>query len=125
MTKRAKQNRVKQKSGLNRALLDIAPGRIRLLLERKSAWYGCDIIVVPAANTSRRCADCGHLPAKNEPENRESQARFVCKQCGHAANADHNAARNILEAAGSAATACQVPETHSMGTDGSNRKKAA
>ncbi|WP_394298845.1 zinc ribbon domain-containing protein [Allosalinactinospora lopnorensis] len=52
---------------------------------------------VPALNTSRRCSVCGFIT----PGNRESQDRFVCKApgCGHAENADTNAARNIAHAA--------------------------
>lgn len=38
-------------------------------------------------------------------ENRKSQAKFACMRCGHIANADHNAAQNIL-AAGLAVIAC-------------------
>lgn len=46
-------------------------------------------------NTSRRCSSCGHVAQ----ENRESQAVFLCKKCGHSDNADHNAAINILDRA--------------------------
>ncbi|HUG84950.1 MAG TPA: zinc ribbon domain-containing protein, partial [Euzebya sp.] len=52
---------------------------------------GRRVWTVPAANTSRRCFKCSHT-AK---ENRASQAAFVCVSCGHQANADINAARNI------------------------------
>ncbi|MBL1353266.1 MAG: transposase, partial [Zetaproteobacteria bacterium] len=38
---------------------------------------------------------------------RVSQSKFLCQQCGHSANADHNAALNIL-AAGHAVFACGV-----------------
>ncbi len=130
MTRSAKGNQddhgrnVRAKSGLNRSLLDIAPGTIRRKLEYKGPWYGCEIVAVPARNTSRRCSQCDYLPQHGAPPNRESQARFVCKQCGWTANADHNAALNIL-AAGSAVTACQVPETQKQRTGGSNRKRAA
>ena len=49
--------------------------------------------------TSQRCSACGQVDARS----RQSQARFVCTACGHAAHADVNAARNI--AAGHAVTA--------------------
>ncbi|WP_328996900.1 transposase [Kribbella sp. NBC_01245] len=49
--------------------------------------------------TSQTCAECGHCAS----ENRENQAVFRCHACGHTANADVNAARNI--AAGRAVTA--------------------
>lgn len=43
--------------------------------------------------TSQTCSRCGHADKKN----RESQAVFVCKKCSYTANADVNAARNILK----------------------------
>ncbi|HGJ5902354.1 MAG TPA: zinc ribbon domain-containing protein, partial [Arsenophonus apicola] len=46
---------------------------------------------------------CGHT-AK---ENRQSQSRFECLECGYTENADINGARNIL-AAGHAVLACEV-----------------
>ncbi len=46
---------------------------------------------------------CGHI----EKANRQSQADFECMDCGYSANADINAARNIL-AAGLAVLACGV-----------------
>ncbi|WP_338112641.1 zinc ribbon domain-containing protein [Zooshikella ganghwensis] len=44
--------------------------------------------------TSQKCAQCGHV----EKANRASQARFECQSCGYTANADINAAMNILAA---------------------------
>ena len=43
--------------------------------------------------------------ASRPPYNRKSQAKFLCVRCGHAANADVNAARNIraLAVSGNAA----------------------
>jgi putative transposase len=53
---------------------------------------GGQLIEVPAAYTSQTCAACGVVDARN----RQDQARFVCIGCGHTANADMNAAINIL-----------------------------
>ncbi|MYF91158.1 MAG: transposase [Gemmatimonadetes bacterium] len=47
--------------------------------------------IVDPQYTSQRCSQCGHV----ERGNRSCQARFCCKQCGHQAHADCNAARNI------------------------------
>jgi len=78
---------VKQKSGLNRAMLDTAFGEIRRNLE-----YKCGrLIKVNPAYTSQTCSHCGHT----EKENRKSQARFQCVSCGFVSNADTNAAINI------------------------------
>jgi putative transposase len=85
---------VAAKSGLNKAILDQGWGEFRRQLAYKLAWSGGTLIRVDPKNTSRKCAACGHT----EKENRISQAKFVCRRCGHADNADHNAARNILAA---------------------------
>jgi len=78
---------VKQKAGLNRAMLDTAFGGIRRNLE-----YKCGRLVeVNPAYTSQTCSECGHT----DKENRKTQARFLCVSCGFASNADTNAAINI------------------------------
>jgi transposase len=41
--------------------------------------------------TSQTCSGCGHV-SKN---NRKSQSKFVCENCGLTIHADHNAAINI------------------------------
>lgn len=92
---------VKAKSGLNRSILDQGWYEMRRQLEYKQLWRGGQVLAVPPAYTSQRCACCGHT-AK---ENRLSQSKFVCQACGYTANADVNGARNIL-AAGRAVLAC-------------------
>jgi len=64
------------------------------MLEYKQEWLGGRVEYVPAAYTSQRCNACGYT----DKENRLSQSKFKCMQCGHEANADHNAALNILAA---------------------------
>jgi putative transposase len=99
---------VKAKAGLNRVILDKGFGEIRRQLEYKCRWYGSELVAVNPAYTSQRCHQCGHTEAGNRP----SQAVFRCLKCGHEANADVNAAKNILKAgiglpaAGLAAEAC-------------------
>ena len=85
---------VKQKSGLNRSILDAAWGEFRRPLEYKMDWAGGIVVAVDPRNTSRKCPVCGHT-AK---ENRLTQADFICVACGHADDADVNAAVNILRA---------------------------
>ncbi|EBK4003574.1 transposase [Salmonella enterica] len=92
---------VRAKSGLNRSILDQGWYEMRRQLEYKQLWRGGQVLAVPPAYTSQRCACCGHT-AK---ENRLSQSKFVCQACGYTANADVNGARNIL-AAGHAVLAC-------------------
>jgi putative transposase len=60
-------------------------------LTYKAGLAGVPLVKVDPRNTSRTCAECGHC----EKDNRKSQAKFLCVSCGHAANADQNAARNL------------------------------
>jgi len=91
---------VAQKRGLNRSISAQAWSMIRRRLTDKAATCGVEVVPVDPRRTSQRCAACGHTSA----DNRESQAVFGCRACGHQANADVNAALNIL-AAGLAVTA--------------------
>jgi len=86
---------VRQKAGLNRAILDQGWGGFRIMLSYKLADRGGRLIEVPAAYTSQTCAECGVVDARS----RQDQARFVCTGCGHEANADTNAAIIILRRA--------------------------
>lgn len=83
---------VKQKSGLNRAILDQAWYEFRRQLSYKLAWNGGFLVAVPPQNTSRTCPCCGYT-AK---ENRQTQADFVCVDCSYTENADVVGAINIL-----------------------------
>jgi len=65
--------------------------QLRTFLTYKSLAAGVAVTLVDPRNTSRTCAQCGHC----EKANRRDQAHFLCLHCGHAANADVNAARNI------------------------------
>jgi putative transposase len=88
---------VAQKRGLNRAISRHGWGWLVARLKHKAVGR---IEFVPAAFTSQRCSQCGHVA----PENRKSQAVFQCVACGAGpCNADVNAACNI--AAGRAVTA--------------------
>ncbi len=86
---------VAQKAGLNRVLLDLAHGQFRTILETKVLAVGGTYVLVDPRNTSRRCNPCGHVSA----ESRKTQAEFQCVACGHKANADHNASKNIRDRA--------------------------
>jgi len=93
---------VKQKAGLNRAILDKGWHRFELALRSAARYTGTEVKKVPAAYTSQTCNVCRHVDANS----RESQAKFACTACGHTEHADVNAARNILTAAGHAVAAC-------------------
>ena len=83
---------VKAKSGLNRAILNVAPFQFRAQLEYKILSTGGEIISVDPKFTSQTCNVCGVVDAKS----RRSQDKFKCTSCGYEENADINAARVIL-----------------------------
>ena len=93
-TKEKKGRHVKAKSGLNKSILDQGWGMMVNMLEYKQQWQGGLLIKVNPRYTSQTCFECKHI-AK---ENSRTQANFECVKCGHKANADVNAAKNILAA---------------------------
>ncbi len=80
------------KRGLNRSITQQSWGMFFALLEYKLQERGGQLIKVDPKHTSQICNVCGHV----SKENRKSQSKFVCTACGHSANADTNAAKNIL-----------------------------
>ena len=84
---------VKQKSGLNRAILDQGWGEFRRQLNYKMTWNGGMLLAVPPHNTSRTCPCCEHI----SKDNRLTQDKFLCIDCGYENNADVVGAINILE----------------------------
>jgi putative transposase len=94
---------VRAKSGLNKAILDQGWFEFRRQLNYKMAWNGGWLVAVPPQNTSRTCPCCGHVSA----ENRRTQERFACVDCGFEENADLVGAINVLRA-GHARFACEV-----------------
>jgi putative transposase len=92
MSKSAKLKNVKQKSGLNKSILDQGWGMFFDMLTYKQDWNGGMVIKVPPQYTSQECPRCHHV-AK---ENRLTQAEFVCVECGYKNNADVVGAINVL-----------------------------
>ncbi len=104
---------VRAKSGLNKSILDQGWSEFRRQLDYKLAWNGGWLVAVPPQNTSRTCPTCGHVSA----DNRRTQARFACVECGFDENADLVGAINVLrrgeallssEGQGYARLACEV-----------------
>ena len=110
MSKSAKGNseqhgkQVKQKSGLNRSILDQGWAEFRRQLEYKADWNGGFVMAVPPQYTSQTCPCCGHV----SKDNRQTQAKFECVECGFEENADLVGAINIL-ARGHRVLACGEP----------------
>ena len=73
------------------------------MLDYKLEEWGGQLVKVPPHHTSQICPCCNH----QAKENRKTQSRFVCENCGHAANADDVGAINIL-ARGHRVLACGV-----------------
>ncbi len=80
------------KRGLNRAITQQGWGMFFELLEYKLKERGGQLIKVDPRYTSQTCNEFGYI----SKENRKSQDKFVCTSCGHLANADINASKNIL-----------------------------
>lgn len=94
---------VKQKSGLNKAILDQGWGEFRRQLEYKQQWRGGIVLAIPPQYTSQTCPCCAYV----SKENRKTQAGFLCVDCGYEEHADLVAALNILRV-GHARLACEV-----------------
>ncbi|WP_322111776.1 RNA-guided endonuclease InsQ/TnpB family protein [Acidihalobacter yilgarnensis] len=94
---------VRAKSGLHKSILDQGWFEFRRQLDYKLAWNGGWLVAVPPQYTSRTCPCCGHISA----DNRQTQAQFLCVECGFEENADVAGAINIKRA-GHARFACVV-----------------
>lgn len=88
----AQGKQVKQKAGLNKAILDQGWFEFRRQLSYKQTWRGGLLIAVPAHHTSQTCPECGHVHA----DNRKTRAQFACLACDNTAHADVVGARNML-----------------------------
>jgi len=84
---------VRQKSGLNRSILDQGWFSFKVMLGYKLVERGGELILVPPQYTSQRCSCCGHTEAANRQDE-----KFRCLNCNFEDHADVNAAKNILAA---------------------------
>ncbi|MDO8040379.1 transposase [Janthinobacterium sp. SUN137] len=85
--------RVRQKAALNRSILDQGWGEFRRQLNYKMEWSGGMLLAVPPHHTSQTCPACRHV----SKDNRQTQAKFLCVNCGYANHADVVGAANVLE----------------------------
>ena len=87
---------VRQKAGLNRSVLDAAPGEMRRQLSYKTSWYGSVLAVCGRFEaTSKTCSACGW----RNPSLTLAVRVFTCQQCGVVIDRDVNAALNIARTA--------------------------
>ncbi|MFF2657288.1 IS607 family element RNA-guided endonuclease TnpB [Kitasatospora sp. NPDC058032] len=88
-TAEAPGRRVRQKAGLNRAVLDAAPGELRRQLSYKTSWYGSSLAVLDRWHpSSKTCSACGTVKSKLSLSERE----YHCITCGLTIDRDLNAA---------------------------------
>ena len=85
--------RVRQKSGLNRSILEQCWGEFVTQLEYKCEAAGGSVTRVDPMNTTQNCSNCG-----SKPENilKLQERTYRCGSCGYLIDRDYNAARNIL-----------------------------
>jgi putative transposase len=85
------RERVRLKKSQRRTHSSWAYADLRAKIAYKAAMAGVPVVLVDPRYTSQTCSVCGHC----EKANRRSQASFLCRRCGFADHADHNAAWNI------------------------------
>ena len=84
--------RVKQKSGLNRGILDVGFGELRRQLDYKAKRTGSNVVVVDRwFPSSKTCSACGVVQESMPLKVRE----WTCPECGAHHDRDVNAAKNI------------------------------
>ena len=118
-------NKAKQKAGLNKSILNVGWHVIETYTYYKAYSSSKAVFKIPAPTTSQECAKCGHT----HPDNRKTQALFVCGNCGNTDNADHNAslvikkrAINLILDTGTVLSGDGVLRTQSDSGRGGNRK---
>ena len=78
---------VRQKSGLNRSILNACWGKIKTYTRYKGLRKNKLTIEAPPHYSSQECSHCGFTHKDNRP----SQSEFICQDCGFVCNADLNA----------------------------------
>ena len=88
--------RVRQKAGLNRAILDVGFGEFRRQLTYKTSWYGANLVLVDRwLPSTKTCSACGW----HNPDLTLADRTYRCAQCVLSIDRDLNAAINIAAAA--------------------------
>ncbi len=96
MTKRAKKGskRKRQKTGLNRSMLDVGIGMLKTAIEYKLEEAGGQFHLVPTKKVkpSQTCPECGHQRKKSL-----SERVHQCRECGCVEDRDVAAAKIMLQ----------------------------
>jgi putative transposase len=93
MTRKSKGKRKRQKSGLNRSLLDVGIGNLKDLIQYKVTEAGGFYIEIPTVKVkpSQTCPKCGHQKKKTLAERIHH-----CSNCGYQCDRDVAAAMVML-----------------------------
>ncbi|MEM5340256.1 RNA-guided endonuclease TnpB family protein [Paraburkholderia azotifigens] len=88
---------VRQKAGLNRAILDVAFGEFRRQIQYKSAWYGTTLVEAdrffPSSKRCSRCREVNHALGLKDRS-------WTCARCNTTHDRDFNASVNLEQVAG-------------------------
>lgn len=83
---------VKQKSGLNKSILDVGFGGFKNMIEYKTKFNNKEVVLVDRFfASSKTCNNCG---TKNK-DLKLSDRIWICSSCGTELDRDENAAKNI------------------------------
>ena len=82
------------RKGSNRSILDTGWSQLLQFMYYKAQEANRTVIAVNPQYTSQKCSQCKYI----SKQNRTTQDKFECIQCGNLENTDINAANNILEA---------------------------
>lgn len=93
MTQKSKGSRKRQKSGLNRSILDVGIGNLKSLIKEKVTEAGGFYVEVPTQKIkpSQTCPNCGHQKKKSLAERVHR-----CEKCGYSCDRDVAAAQVML-----------------------------
>lgn len=119
MTKKSKGKRRRQKSGLNRSILDVGIGNLKSLIKEKVTEAGGVYVEVPTQKIkpSQTCPNCGHQKKKSLAERVHN-----CKKCGYSCDRDVAAAQVMLNYARGLERASLDAESSSFSSCGSMRQ---
>lgn len=85
---------VRQKAGLNRAILDAGFGLLQRMIVAKAEEAGLAVVAVDPKCSSQECSQCGHVAKESR-----ARRRYRCVRCGFSTHADVNAALVIARRA--------------------------
>ena len=124
MTRKARKGskRKRQKTGLNRSLLDVGIGNLKSLIEYKVTEAGGFYIEVPTKKLkpSQTCPNCGHQKKKELSERVHS-----CEKCSYTCDRDVAAAKVMLQYARGQELSSSDVESLTSVSCGSMRKVGA